>query len=117
MSGGHFDYDQYKIDGIAESIQSMIDRNGREKTKSERERWSLDDEYYEKYPDEKFYYKYPDDIIDRFKKGIIYLKIAEVYAQRIDWLLSGDDGEDNFRKRLKEDLLELKDWLIKKEYV
>jgi hypothetical protein len=34
--------------------------------------------------------------------------MAEIYAQRIDWLLSGDDGEDSFRKRLKEDLERLK---------
>lgn len=33
---------------------------------------------------------------------------AQVYAQRIDWLLSGDDGEDNFHLRLKEDLANLK---------
>jgi hypothetical protein len=34
--------------------------------------------------------------------------MAEIYAQRIDWLLSGDDGEDSFRERLKEDLEKLK---------
>lgn len=27
--------------------------------------------------------------------------------QRIDWLLSGDDGEENFLRRLKKDLGEL----------
>jgi len=35
------------------------------------------------------------------------LKVASVYAQRIDWLLSGDDGEESFLKRLKEELGQL----------
>lgn len=36
-------------------------------------------------------------------------KKAYIYAQRIDWLLSGDDGEKSFHKRLKEELQQLKD--------
>ena len=48
------------------------------------------------------------ETIKEFKKGIELLKKAQVYAQRIDWLLSGDDGEDNFHLRLKEDLANLK---------
>jgi hypothetical protein len=35
---------------------------------------------------------------------IRYLRIAEIYAHRVDWLLSGDDNEEHFIKRLKEDL-------------
>lgn len=35
MSGGHFDYNQYKIGYIADSIQQMIDKNGKEKTREE----------------------------------------------------------------------------------
>ena len=31
-------------------------------------------------------------------------RIAGIYAQRIDWLLSGDDGEDSFHERLKFDI-------------
>ena len=33
--------------------------------------------------------------------------MAAIYAQRIDWLLSGDDGEESFKRRLKEELDEL----------
>jgi hypothetical protein len=29
------------------------------------------------------------------------LRQAYVYAQRIDWLVCGDDGEDSFQRRLK----------------
>ena len=35
MSGGHFDYDQYKIGHIADSIEKMIEKDGRKKTKEE----------------------------------------------------------------------------------
>lgn len=47
---------------------------------------------------------YSDETINEFKNAIAYLKIAECYAQRVDWLLSGDDGEDTFHERLKEEL-------------
>jgi hypothetical protein len=35
--------------------------------------------------------------------------MAQIYAQRIDWLVSGDDNEDSFHKRLAKDLAEVKD--------
>ena len=38
------------------------------------------------------------------KEGIHHLKIAYIYAQRIDWLLSGDDGEETFLERLQKEL-------------
>jgi hypothetical protein len=37
-------------------------------------------------------------------KGLLALRKASIYAHRIDWLLSGDDSEDTFLKRLKEEL-------------
>jgi hypothetical protein len=108
MSGGHFDYEQHKINYIIESIEAQIDRSGREKTKEELKEWGgYDLEYYEKYPEEKFYHKYSDETIENFKLGVKKLKEAYIYAKRIDWLLSGDDGEETFIERLKEDLKNL----------
>jgi hypothetical protein len=111
MSGGHFDYIQTQFEWqIIEPIESLIENNGREKTKEwikEAEPWRGDD-WYEQYPNDKFHYKYPDDIIDEFKKAVYYLKIAKIYTQRIDWLVSGDDGEDSFRRRLEEELSKIK---------
>ena len=46
-------------------------------------------------------------MIEKFKEGLKILRQAEVYAHRIDWLISGDDGEDNFLERLKQDLKKL----------
>lgn len=108
MSGGRFDYDQYRIRNIADTIQSEIEKSGREKTKHEmkEESWR-DQDWYEKYPEERYYHKYPDEVIQKFKKAVKILLEAEVYAHRIDWLLSGDDGEESFLKRLDEDLKKL----------
>lgn len=95
MSGGRFNYDQYKIGHIAESIESIIERNRKPVEKSHR--WG-------EWDDREFYHDYPDEVIEKFKEGVKILKQAEVYAQRIDWLVSGDDGEESFLKRLSEDL-------------
>lgn len=53
-------------------------------------------------------YGYTEETLAEFRKGIEIMKQAEVYAQRIDWLFSGDDGEESFHERLKEDLEKLK---------
>ena len=105
MSGGAFDYKQYNIGMIADEIEQLVERSGRPKTKEElkNESWR-DPEWYKKYPEDLNYYKYPDDVIEEFKKGIDILRKAQIYAQRIDWLISGDDGEESFHRRLKEDL-------------
>jgi hypothetical protein len=108
MSGGAFNYDQYKIGYIADEIEQLIRKNGKEKTKEEMkdEGWR-DPDWYEKYPEDKFHCKYPDEVIEKFKEGLEILRKAEVYAQRIDWLLSGDDGEESFLRRLNDDLKKL----------
>jgi hypothetical protein len=110
MSGGHFDYDQYKIGYIADSIESQIERNGRRKTKEElREQSWIDKEWLERNPEDINYYEYPPEVIEKFKEAVNILRRAQIYAHRIDWLLSGDDGEESFLRRLKEDLSKVKD--------
>ena len=37
------------------------------------------------------------------------LRKAAIYAQRIDWLLSGDDDEKSLKERLEEELKELEE--------
>ena len=105
MSGGHFDYKQYHINEIVDSIERELNNQGKEKPKDE---LYCDKEYYEIYPDEKYYYTYPSIVQEKMKEAIRQLKIAAVYAQRVDWFLSGDDGEENFIRRLNEDLNSLK---------
>lgn len=101
MSGGHFDYNQFKIQYIQADIQEIIEKNGKEKTEDELD---MSSEWYEKYPDDKIHAKYSPEVIQRMKEAVYYLKKAHIYAQRIDWFLSGDDGEESFHKRLKEEL-------------
>jgi len=108
MSGGHWDYIQYRFTDISEDIKSLIDKNGKEKAKNELDHLRYDPDWYEKYPEDKFHYKYSDKTIEEFKNAYNTIKKAQIYIQRLDWLLSGDDGEDSFLKRLKKELNENK---------
>lgn len=89
MSGGHFNYDQYKISEIADQIEQLILNNDSD----EKNEWG-----------DTIGCHYSPETIEEFKKGLAILKQAYVYAQRIDWLVSGDDDEECFHKRLKHDL-------------
>lgn len=119
MSGGHFEYHQYYIDEIADSFDKYIngediDDDEIENIKLEYERGylSLDENEYD-YILENHHtipnrYNFSEETIDEMKKGLDYLRKASIYAQRIDWLISGDDGEEEFHERLIEDLNNLK---------
>ena len=101
MSGGAFDYKQFHIQQIAEEIQHELDKQGRVKDKEE---LYMMGDYYEKYPEERFYPTYPKAVQDRMLEAVAALELAHVYAQRVDWYLSDDDGDESFLRRLKEEL-------------
>lgn len=82
MSGGHFGFKQFGIQEIAEELEAAIYRIGRKEDG----------------------YQFTDETAEKFQDAIVALKKANIYVQRIDWLLSGDDGEESFHKLLKEDL-------------
>jgi hypothetical protein len=88
MSGGHFDYKQYQIEDIADEIEELIEDN------------LFKDEY-------GYCRNYSEKTLDTFVEAVKALRIAEVYATRVDWLVSGDDGEDTFHQRLRADLSEI----------
>jgi hypothetical protein len=79
MSGGYFDYEQCRMQNMADRLASVIETN---------------DEFSKK-------------TLAEFHKGLVLLMVAAVYLERIDFLLCGDDGEETFHKRLKEDLLHI----------
>lgn len=106
MSGGAYDYAQFHIGQIAEHVKDVIVKNHVEVPNRDHERWDYD-ENGNLYPWAKFYYNYSPETIEKFKEGYKKLQEAYIYAQRIDWLLSGDDGEDTFHERLQQDLEEL----------
>lgn len=82
MSGGYFEYQQYRLHDMAEKIKEVI-------------------------ASEEEYYDYSDETLAEFRKAIRFLRIAEIRLQRIDWLVSGDDSEECFHRRLKEELEEI----------
>ena len=93
MSGGYFDYRQYLLGNIADSIeQVIIDCESNKKSKWE--------------DNPKWNFKDPLTILE-FRNAVNLIRKASVYAQRVDWLLCDDDGEECFHKRLKEDMKEL----------
>ena len=77
MSGGHFDYAQYKIQDIVTEVEELVENNWREFT---------------------------PDTIASFRTSLFFLRTAAIYAQRIDWLVSGDDSEETFRSLLAKEL-------------
>ena len=89
MSGGHFQYKQWEIGNIADEVEQLIIDN--------------DSEELNEYGDRKGY-GYSQETIDEFKNALTTLRLAHIYVQRIDWLVSGDDGEDSFHRRLKHDM-------------
>lgn len=101
MSGGAFEYRQYYIDEIIEGIEEHLESMGKE-------REDVDNhyrrEFYSEYPEERTYPVESEEVQERMRHAIKALKIAKVYAQRVDWYLSGDDGEESFLERLDKEL-------------
>lgn len=101
MSGGRFDYNQHRITDIADTIEHILDRQG---TLIPKEDLFCSKEYYDEYPGDLLYPEYPLEIQAKMQEAIKHLRIAAIYAQRLDWYLSGDDGEGTFLTRLTADL-------------
>lgn len=93
MSGGYFEYKQHHIYDIYMPIEDVIVNND----SAEENKWG-----------DELGRHYSSEVIAELKIGVAVLKLAALYAQRIDWLLSGDDGPEWFLKRLEEDLKELR---------
>jgi hypothetical protein len=92
MSGGYLDdYGYFRLHETIEAIEDLIAKNDVEQMND----WGEKIEPYSK------------ETIGRFKEAIRALKRAYVYAQRIDWLVSGDDDEKMFHERLPEDLAKI----------
>lgn len=59
--------------------------------------------------EEPYFPDYTEETLAEFRRGIKVLKQAYIYAHRMAYLISGDDGEKEFHERLKEDLKELEE--------
>jgi|TARA_Y100000310_G_C20030429_1_gene511535 hypothetical protein len=79
MSGGRFNYIQHQVDNLATEIEEESQRLP------------------ESYQDDV-------EIKKRFAEAVETLRRGAKMAQRIDWLLSDDDGPETFLRRWKEEL-------------
>ena len=105
MSGGRFDYQQFHISNIADGIEQEVIMSGKP---IPRNRWN----YYERQEYEETHeiptnYAYPESVLRKMEEAVYALRRAAIFAQRVDYLLCGDDGEESFERRLKEELAEL----------
>ena len=60
--------------------------------------------YYYRYPDEADVMELSAETIDAMKEAYRQICVVEIYATRVDLMMSGDDREESFRERIKEDL-------------
>jgi len=77
MSGGYFDYKQYEIGMIADQVEHLM--------RNPSENWN-------------------SGTIEKLEECLHHLKLAQIFAHRVDWLVSGDDGEIQFHERLAQDI-------------
>lgn len=76
---------------------------------------------YDRYPYDADVLELEDSTLETMKQAYRQLCIAEIYAHRIDWMMSGDDSEETLQKRLQKELqafeaeFQAKDWSIIEE--
>lgn len=92
MSGGHFDYQEYRIDDIADEVEQRIVNSENPDSVPEDQRWGLVEN---------------PEVLKELKRGLKVLRQAYIYAHRIDYLMSGDDGEESFLRRTRKELSDL----------
>ena len=85
MSGGHFYGKQHYIGDIAEEVAWIV---------KDEEKRDFADRHYE------------SASLNAMKEARRVLLKAEVYAERIDRLISGDDSDETFLKQLHKELSE-----------
>jgi len=91
MSGGHFNYTQYQLTQIADDIEQLIIDN--------------DNEEWNEWGDVTGH-SYTAETISAFKTAVEMLRQSYIYVKRVDWLVSGDDSEEDFHTRLRKELRE-----------
>lgn len=90
MSGGYFDYNQYRLSDIINKLDerdAMI-KQGKDDGQD---------------IDVLTFDEHTEDLIQDAK---IIAQLAQIFLQRVDWLLSGDDGPEAFKSRIKSDLMD-----------
>ena len=94
MSGGYFEYQQFRLHDMVQSINELIARN--------------DDKSVDLWGN-PCGAQYSPQTLDKFKHATHMAKITEAMLTRVDWLVSGDDDEDSFHRRWDEELGKVKE--------
>jgi hypothetical protein len=89
MSGRHFDHIQSHIEDAADEVDRIMSEND-----------SIEKNEY----DEDIGCHYNSETIEKFKVAADTLRKAAVMLHRVDWLVSGDDGEESFHERWDEEI-------------
>ena len=88
MSGGHFgDYDYYKVSQFADELEQDILNNGKAGTDGDHSDW---------YPNHN------EEVIEYLKQQLPKLRKMSEIMRHIDYLYSGDHGDDTFIDRIEE---------------
>ena len=86
MSGGHFGncgYDYYKVSQFADELEVEIENNG-----------EVNEDGYK--------YEFDPDVIDYLEAQLPKMRKTAEIMRHIDYLYSGDHGEDSFMDHVKE---------------
>jgi hypothetical protein len=92
MSGGHFGdcgYDYYKVAQFADELEQEILNNGRGKH---------EDQTY----GQEWYPEHEPQVIEYLKQQLPKMRKMVEIMRHIDYLYSGDHGDDTFMKRVEE---------------
>ena len=84
MSGGHFNYVQWRLTEVSQEIEDRIENNGSQM----RDGWN-----------DLLYDDFSSETLTRFKLAARLTELAQKAITRVDWLLCSDDGEDSFQER------------------
>lgn len=86
-SGRYFGFMPFYIETIADDIETMIWQNDNEETDEDN-------------------FNFSPETIAEFKKAIHALRLAYIYAERIDRLAVYTESQETFHARLKQKLIE-----------
>lgn len=104
MSGEYFDYKEGHIENVSEKLVQLLrlhDYEGVLTPEAIEDFFHLlDDPIY----DQEVIFTLESSTLLKMKKALHYLHIAQIYAESVSYLMSGDDDEESFHERLAEDL-------------
>jgi len=86
MSGGYFNHTDYTVGEFADSLRKAIAKIRKK---------------------EEYYDFYSDDFLNEMITVYNMARELRLRLHRIDWVLSGDDGEDNYFKRLPKEMADI----------